>query len=73
MNFIIVSPFTYEEVKKLINTYAVGYYEVQINPLQAVNPVITASVSYIFNFSLVNGDILKILMKYRCSKTVSDL
>ena len=61
MNFIIVSSFTYEEVKKLINTYAAGYYEVQLKPLPAVNPVITASVSYIFNFSLVNGDILKIV------------
>ena len=61
MNFIIVSPLTYEEVKKLINTYAAGYYKVQIKPLQAVNPVITASVSYIFNLSLVNGDILKIV------------
>ena len=62
----MMTPVTYEEVMKLINTSkdsAPGCDGVKIKPLQAVNSVIAAPLSHIFNPSVMNGvfpDILKI-------------
>ena len=62
----MMTPVTYEEVMKLINTSkdsASGCDGVKIKPLQAVNSVIAALLSHIFNLSVMNGvfqDILKI-------------
>ena len=66
IHFIMLTPITYEEVMKLINTSkesAPGYDEVKIKPLQAVNSIIAAPLAHIFNLSVMNGvfpDILKI-------------
>ena len=66
INSIMMTPVTYEEVMKLINTSkdsAPGCDGVEIKPLQAVNSVIAAPLSQIFNMSPMNGvfpDILKI-------------
>ena len=57
---------TYEEEMKLMNISkdsASGCDEVKIKPLQAVNSVIAAPLSYMFNLSVMSGffpDILKI-------------
>ena len=62
----MLTPVTYEEVMKLINTskgFAPGYDEVKIKPLQAVNSIIATALAHIFNLSVMNGifpDILKI-------------
>ena len=48
----MLTPVTYEEVMKLINTSkdsAPGYDEVKIKPLQAVNSIIAAALPYIIN------------------------
>ena len=66
INFIMLTPVTYEEVMKLINTSkdsAPGSDGVKIKPLQAVNSIIAAPLSHIFNLSVMDGvfpDILKI-------------
>ena len=65
INYIMLTPVTYEEVMKLINTSkdsAPRYDEVKIKPLQAVNSIIAAPLAHIFNLSVMNGvfsDILK--------------
>ena len=66
INSIMLTPVTYEEVMKLINTSkdsAPGYDEVKIKPLQAVSSIIAAPLAHTFNLSVMNGvfsDILKI-------------
>ena len=66
INFIMLTPVTYEEVMKLINISkdsAPGYDEVKIKPLQAVNSITAAPLAHIFNLSVMKvffPDILKI-------------
>ena len=51
INSVMLTPVTYEEVMKLINTSkdsAPGYDEVKIKPLQAVNSVVAAPLAHIF-------------------------
>ena len=66
INYIMLTPVTYKEVMKLINTSkdsAPGYDEFKIKLLQAVNSIIAAPLAHIFNLSVMNGvfpDILKI-------------
>ena len=58
INSIVMTPVTYEEEMKLINTSkdsAPGCDGVKIKPLQAVNSVIAAPLSHIFNLSVMNG------------------
>ena len=66
VNSIMLTPVTYEEVMKLINTSknsAPGYDEVKIKPLQAANSIIAVPLAHIINLSVMNGvfpDMLKI-------------